>query len=180
LFVWLLDQVPPPNEEDVKARHEREPMDKNDRRVFLNHFLWGLLSLFVVYLFLTAYRDFRDNYAVEILNELGYSEAPAILTRTELPVAFGVLVPLALLIFIRNNRLGLIAAYGIMLFGLAIMGAASILLDHAIISGVAWMILVGLGSYLAYVPFGSVLFDRSPISSASSALFSWCSACSFS
>ncbi|MDD8045976.1 MAG: DUF5690 family protein [Verrucomicrobiota bacterium] len=159
-FVWLLDRLPPPTPEDVQARHERVPMDHNDRLSFLNSFLWGLLSLFVVYFFLTAYRDFRDNYAVEILGELGYSQAPAILTRTELPVAFGVLVPLALLIFIRNNRLGLIAAYSIMLFGLAMMGAASMLLDRDIISGVTWMILIGLGSYLAYVPFGSVLFDR--------------------
>ena len=30
----------------------------------------------------------------------------------------------------------------------------------SLVSGLAWMILVGLGSYLAYVPFGSVLFDR--------------------
>jgi hypothetical protein len=28
------------------------------------------------------------------------------------------------------------------------------------ISGFQWMVLVGLGAYLAYVPFGSVLFDR--------------------
>jgi hypothetical protein len=33
-------------------------------------------------------------------------------------------------------------------------------LDRGLISGFAWMTLVGLGSYLAYVPYGSVLFDR--------------------
>lgn len=29
-----------------------------------------------------------------------------------------------------------------------------------LISGITWMMLIGLGSYLTYVPFGSVLFDR--------------------
>jgi len=44
--------------------------------------------------------------------------------------------------------------------GAAMMGISTILLDHDAINGQWWMILVGLGSYLAYVPFGSVLFDR--------------------
>ena len=34
------------------------------------------------------------------------------------------------------------------------------MLEAGLISGFWWMTLVGLGSYLAYVPYGSVLFDR--------------------
>jgi hypothetical protein len=40
------------------------------------------------------------------------------------------------------------------------MGAATLLLDAGLLRGDMWMILVGLGAYLAFVPFGSVLFDR--------------------
>ena len=40
------------------------------------------------------------------------------------------------------------------------MGISTWLLDRGNISGLSWMICVGLGSYLAYVPYGSVLFDR--------------------
>jgi hypothetical protein len=34
------------------------------------------------------------------------------------------------------------------------------MLQQGSISGLTWMILVGLGGYFSYVPFGSVLFDR--------------------
>ena len=32
--------------------------------------------------------------------------------------------------------------------------------DFKMISGLWWMILIGFGAYLAYVPFGAVLFER--------------------
>src|SRR6185503_19107101 len=36
----------------------------------------------------------------------------------------------------------------------------TLMLNAGWINGFWWMTLTGLGSYLAYVPFGSVLFDR--------------------
>jgi len=72
----------------------------------------------------------------------------------------GVMICLAALNLIRNNRLGLLAAYGLMIGGLLLMGLATMLLQAGRIGGLSWMILIGFGSYLAYVPYGSVLFDR--------------------
>lgn len=160
IAVWLLDQIPRPSEADIAARVEREPMDGGRRIAFVRHFLPGLAMLFVAYFFITAYRDFRDNYGVEIFRALGYMDEPAIFTRTELPVAFGVMAALAALNLIRNNKLGLIGAYAIMAGGMALIGAATLMMDMELISGAWWMVLVGLGAYLAYVPYGSVLFDR--------------------
>ena len=158
--ILLLNQIPEPTPSDIQARVEREPMDGTDRRAFMFRFLPGMIILFVAYFFLTAYRDFRDNYMVEIFEELGFVDEPAILTTTELPVAFGVLIALGALFMIKNNRLGLVAAFGIMISGLALMGGSTLLLDQGKMQGDAWMVCVGLGAYLAYVPFGSVLFDR--------------------
>jgi len=160
LSVWLLDQVPKPDDADVAERTRREPMMHRSRIEFARRFFLGLSVLLVFYFFLTAYRDFRDNYAVEILAELGYGEEPALLTKTELPIAFTVLGVLALLVLVKDNRRGLIGAFLIMTLGTLLMGGATLLLDAGHISGLWWMILVGLGTYLAYVPFGSVLFDR--------------------
>jgi Family of unknown function (DUF5690) len=160
LSVGLLDHLPRPSEADVAARAERAPMDAGARHHFLRQFFPGLASLIVVYFFLTAYRDFRDNYGVEIFNELGYGGKPAIFTKTELPVAFGVMASLALLSFVRDNKRGLLGAFGIMGVGAALLGIATVLLDLGRLSGATWMLLVGLGSYLVYVPFNSVLFDR--------------------
>jgi len=160
IAIYLLNQIPEPTEADIEARVEREPMNGTERREFLRRFLPGMILLLVPYFFLTAYRDFRDNFMVDIFQELGFGDNPEILTTTEVPVAFGVLVALGALFMIKNNRLGLVATYGIMIFGLALMGGSTLLLDEGKMQGDAWMICVGLGAYLAYVPFGSVLFDR--------------------
>ncbi len=160
LSVWLLNQIPQPDEEDVEARVERETMDGRHRVAFIRHFLPGLVLLLIAYFFLTAYRDYRDNFGVEIFAALGYETEPALFTKAELVVAFGVMGALALLNLIRDNRLGLIGAYAIMTAGTLLLAGATLLLDAGVISGFWWMTLVGLGSYLTYVPYGSVLFDR--------------------
>ena len=117
--------------------------------------------LLIVYFFLTAYRDFRDTFGVEIFQQLGYGEhETALFTRCELWVAFGVLGALAMLNVIKDNRQGLIGAFAIMTLGVSLMGLGTLLRDAEQIGGLTWMVLCGLGSYLAYVPFGTVLFDR--------------------
>src|SRR5258705_10008733 len=47
-----------------------------------------------------------------------------------------------------------------MIGGFLMLGVSIVLLDAGLINGFWWMTLTGLGSYLAYVPFGSVLFER--------------------
>lgn len=157
--VWGLSLIPPPSAADVAARTEREPMDVRERRAFLKRYLPGVLMLVLVYLFLTAYRDFRDNYAAEIWNELHIEEA-SLFTLTELPIALSVMVVLGLLYLVKDNRTGLLLTYVIMIAGSVLIGVATALLDAHAIGPVWWMILVGLGLYLGYVPYGCVLFDR--------------------
>jgi hypothetical protein len=162
LFVWLLNQLPRPSAADVAARVQREPMDAAQRWAFVRQFFLGLTLLCLAYFFLTAYRDFRDNYQVEIFDGLGYPYAQnkAIITKAETLVMFGVLGALAMLNVIKDNRRGLLGAYAIMTFGVALLGVGTLLLEAKVINGFWWMTLTGLGSYLAYVPYGAVLFDR--------------------
>lgn len=160
LAVWGLSRLPAPSPEDARARVDRAPMDRHARRAFLIRYLPGVLMLVIVYLFLTAYRDMRDNFAAELWTSLGYSGTPAVFTVSELPIALSVMLVLSLLYLVKDNRLGLMATYGIMVAGTLLLGAGTLLLDAGLISGMTWMILVGLGLYLAYVPYGCVLFDR--------------------
>ncbi len=160
LFTWLLSLLPPPSAADMAARTEREPMDAEARRRFTRTYWPGLVGLVLVYLFLTAYRDFRDNYAADILRDMGLAGDPAIFTKTELPIALVLLVVLSLLFLIKDNRRGLIGAYAIMIAGSVLVGAATLLFDAGAIGGQAWLTLVGLGLFLGYVPYGCVLFDR--------------------
>ncbi|MDP7274091.1 MAG: DUF5690 family protein [Planctomycetaceae bacterium] len=158
--VWLLNQLPQPDADDIAARVERTTMGGSQRWQFFRQFLPEMLLLSTVYFFLTAYRDFRDNFGKELFESLGYGETPAIFTRSELWVAFGVMAALAGLNLIRDNRRGLYGAFVIMTFGVLLLGIGTILWELELVSGLTWMILTGLGAYLTYVPFGSVLFDR--------------------
>jgi phosphonate degradation associated HDIG domain protein len=158
--VWLLNHLPSPSAADHAARVERTTMDRSSRLAFLRALLAGLVLLFGARLLTTAFRDFRDNYGVELFEALGYHGDPALFTRTEVPVALGVMTALALLNLIRSNRAGVVAAHVLMASGLALMALSTVLLDVGVLNGVGWMILVGLGSYMAYVPHDSVVFDR--------------------
>ncbi len=160
LSAFVLDMLPDPNRADIEERVLRRPMTGKERWDFIRRFAVGLSLLLVVYFALTAYRDFRDNYGVELFKSLGYEKAPGVFTKTEFWVAFGVLATLIPISWIRNNRLALLAVYGLLIGGCVLIGASGLLLQAGWISGFTWMILVGLGGYLAYVPYGSVLFDR--------------------
>jgi phosphonate degradation associated HDIG domain protein len=160
LAVWLLDQLPPPTATDRRARLQRSTMDAGSRLAFLSALLVGLVLLFGTRLLTTAFRDYRDNYGVELFGALGHQADATLFTQTEVPVALGVMTALALLSLIRSNRAGLIGAHVLMMTGLVFMALATLLLDVGILNGIGWMIFVGLGSYMAYVPNDSVVFDR--------------------
>lgn len=158
--VWMLKQLPPPAAEDVAARTQRQPMTAAERRAFFVRFGLGLTMLTGLYTLLTAYRDFRDNFAAEIWAAVGQSGKPELFTLTELPVAFAVLVGLALLYRIRDNRRALLAVHVVMGAGTLLVGGATLLFDLGLLPAVPWMVLIGTGLYLAYVPYGCMLFDR--------------------
>ena len=158
--VYGLSLMPPPSAADVASRTEREPMTKDERRAFLRRFWPGLALLVLTYFFLTSYRDFRDNYAAEIWSDLGVDQQAGVFTLTEIPIALSVMVVLGLLYLVKNNRRGLQLTYAIMATGALMIGVATLLFDAGAIGPTAWMILVGLGLYLGYVPYGCVLFDR--------------------
>jgi Family of unknown function (DUF5690) len=159
-FVWMLAQLPPPNAADEALRTRRAPMDGRARRAFFMAQAGGLVTLTVAYVALTAYRDFSDNFARELWDALGYSGQPAIMTTTQLPVAFGALLAVALVMGIRSNRAALQVIHGIMLAGAALIAGSTALYQAGAIQPVSWMICVGLGLYLGYVPFNCVLYDR--------------------
>lgn len=160
--VWFLDRLPEPSPADIAARTQRATMFQADRWRFLRLFLPGMVMLIATYVFLTAFRDYRDNYMVDILTELGYAyeDNKDLVTNMELMVSFGVMFIMALVYFVKDNRRGLLTVMTIVAGGMALIGAATFLWEAGAISSVTWMLLLGLGTYLAYVPYNSVLFDR--------------------
>lgn len=162
LAVWLLNQMPEPSIGDREARTEREPMDAARRREFLRSYFPGIVLLVVAYVLLTTFREYRDNYMVDILDQLGYSYAAntSIMTHIELGVALGVLGIVSLLFMVKDNRRALLAVFVVIAAGFLLIGVATLLHVRGTIDGFWWMTLIGLGGYMAYVPYNSVLFDR--------------------
>jgi hypothetical protein len=159
-FVGMLSLVPNPSAEDEELRTRRAPMTGAQRKAFFLQFAWGLSSLIIVYIMLTAFRDFRDNFMAEILGQLGFGEAPEIFTTTEIPVTIGVLVMLALVMFIRNNMLALTVNHIIIGLGCAAVGASTWLFHQGLIGPIPWIMLTGFGAYMGYIPFNCILFER--------------------
>ncbi|RCS43526.1 hypothetical protein DTL42_18695 [Bremerella cremea] len=156
---WLLDALPQPDLNDQQERSQRSAMTSKDQWSFLAHFSLGLILLSFIYVLLTSFRDFRDNYAADLLHELGLANVPAIFTKVEVVSAITIAFTLAALSFFRHNRHALVATFAIMLTGVVMLGGTTLLFRAQWISGLNWMIFIGLGSYLAYVPY-TVLFDR--------------------
>jgi Family of unknown function (DUF5690) len=152
--------LPPPNAEDERLRVARTPMDAQARRAMLAAFAPGLIAIIIVYVGLTALRDFRDNFAVEIWTGLGFKNDAEIFTLSELPVAAIVLVMMALLMFIKNNRRAFLANLIMVSAGLALAGLSSLAFEAHWIGPISWMISLGAGLYLGYTPFNALLFDR--------------------
>jgi hypothetical protein len=160
ICVFGLAVMPAPNADDERARVARTPMDAEARRALFSAFAPGLIALVIIYVGLTALRDFRDNFAIEIWNNLGFRNDAAIFTLSETPVAAIVLVMLSLVMFIRDNRAAFMANLGLVALGLAVAGLSSWSFDLHRIDPVGWMIALGAGLYLAYTPFNAILFDR--------------------
>ena len=152
--------MPAPSAEDERLRVARAPMNGVARRAMFKAFAPGLVGLVAVYVGLTALRDFRDNFAVEIWNGLGFRNNAEIFTLSELPVAVIVLATLALLMFIRDNRRAFLANLVLVAAGLGLAGISSLAFQAHLIGPVAWMIALGAGLYLGYTPFNALLFDR--------------------
>jgi len=160
LCVAGLAAMPPPTPEDERLRVARAPMNGAARYAMYFDFAFGLTGLILIYIGLTAIRDFRDNFAVEIWNGLGFRNDAEIFTLSELPVAAIVLVMMSLLMFIRDNRQAFLANLALVALGLVITGLSSLAFQFHAIGPVAWMISLGAGTYLSYTPFNALLFDR--------------------
>ena len=170
-FVWMLGHLPPPTEEDVAHRTERVPMNGADRLRYFKTFALGLSFLVVVHMLLTAYRDFRDNFAINILSALEYVDSTTgevtnygaraeNLALSEIPIAFAVLVALGFLMAIRSNKIAFNVVHSIVFVGVALVGFSTIGFEMGLVNPYLWFILVGLGLYLGYVPFQCILFER--------------------
>lgn len=159
LFVFALEVIPPPSEEDQALRTKRVPMDAKQRKAFITTFLPGIILTIIIYVLLTCIRDMRDNFEVEIWNGLGIHNNH-IYTQIDTLISVVVLVLMGLLILIKDNLKAFTVIHIMVIGGCLLIGSSTFLFDQGYIGPVSWMALLGMGLYMAYIPYNAIFFER--------------------
>lgn len=159
-FTWMLERIPKPTPEDIALRSERIPMTQKDRKKVVLQFLFPLTIWVIFYMYLTAFRDFRDNFARELWDSLGYKDDVSVYTSSELLVAVIVLLVLATAFYFKDNMKALFFYQILLMIGSVSIGISTILFHSGTISPFSWMVVSGFGLYICYVPFNCLFFDR--------------------
>ena len=160
ISVWVLSALPPPTARDEAERVTRAPMTGAERAAFLQAYAPGLIAIVFAYVLLTAFRDYRDNFAAEIWTALGFGGEAGLFTASEFPVAIIALIGMAAVIVVKDNQRALIVIHAMIGGGFVLLGLATLAFQAHLISPLIWMILAGSGLYIAYNPINAVLFDR--------------------
>lgn len=160
LGVRMLSKIAAPDEEDKLLRTERVPMNSIERKMFMLRFAPGIVFSILVYVGLTIFRDMRDNFAVEFWSALGFSKTPELLVFSELPIAFSVLLIIALMILIRNNRIAFYANHVITISSGLLLLLTTWLFNFQQLDPILWMIIAGFSMYLPYIAFHTLYFER--------------------
>ncbi len=158
--VWMLSRIPPPDDDDVARRSERQPMDRHERAALVGRYAPGLLAIVGVYLLITIARSIRADFAPELWKALGTKVVPTTFATSEMVVALGVLVANGLSILIADNRRAFFASLGVAGAGALMMAGALAGLDQSWLGGFGFMVLMGLGLYLPYVAIHTTVFER--------------------
>ncbi|ARS38310.1 hypothetical protein CA265_00845 [Sphingobacteriaceae bacterium GW460-11-11-14-LB5] len=160
LFVWMLNVIPEPNETDKLLRVERLPMNTEDKKLCLREYGIAIIGIGIIYTMLTTMRDFRDNFSVEIWTEIDSQWDKAVFSITEGISGTIVLLFIGSLSLIRNNIKGFWGTQYLIALGLILSGGSTLCFQFNLISPFWWMLLVGMGMFMAYTPIQVVLFER--------------------
>ena len=158
--IYLLSRIKAPGEDDKLLRTARIPMNANERKNFIIRFAPGIVFSILIYVFLTIFRDMRDNFAVEFWISLGYSQTPELLAFSEFPIAIVVMVIIASMILIKNNRIAFHSNNFIAFFCGILLVLTTVLFYFKMINGIVWMMLAGFFMYLPYIGFHTLYFER--------------------
>ncbi|WP_420553013.1 DUF5690 family protein [Tenacibaculum aiptasiae] len=158
-FAWLLERLPEPTKEDKLLRTVRKPLDKTERKRLFKKFAIPLTLIVFFFMLLTSIRDFRDNFAREIWDALGYEDA-SIYSISEIPIAITVLIVLGFIGSVTKNFKAFMYYHYVLIIGCTSIIISTLLFQQSLISPLVWMTISGLGLYSCYVPFNGIFFDR--------------------
>lgn len=160
LFVYLLEQIPDPDAEDVQYRMKRQPLNQEQRMNLVKTYFPGLTILIILYILVTILREVRDSFMADMWRESGEVLQVTSFAQTETLISLCCLVIIALMVFLKNNFKAFLFSQGTMFVGFVLTATCTWLFQAHQLSLFQWMTGVGLGLYMVYIPYNSNLFDR--------------------
>jgi MFS family permease len=160
LLVYALEKIPAPTHKDEQERMRRTPMTKSERMLLLKKFGIGITMLVLIYMMVTILREVRDSFMANMWSESGEVFESATIAKTETIVSLAILVLVGIMVWVRNSFIAFMAALIIMLAGFLVTGWFTLQYNHHSISFFYWITFTGLGLYMVYIPFNSILFER--------------------
>jgi hypothetical protein len=159
-FVWMLTRIPAPDPRDIEARSHRRPIDRAGRWRLFRKYAAGLSLVMAGYLLLTVLRSVRGDFAPEIWKGLGVTIEPSVFAFSESLVAGVTLLLFAGLIFLRSNHRAFFAAVAMGVAGFTIGIAALAAFSAGRLGPFAFVVLVGIATYLPYMAVHTSIFER--------------------
>lgn len=159
LSIYALSIAPKPTESDQKERSVRSPMNSDNRKNFLKKYGFGLIFLIIVYILMTILRDVRDNFGVEIWREMGVVDA-SIFTKTESLIGLVICILTALMYFVKNHKIAFMLNLLMIFVGCFLILISTFFFQNHHINSFGWTVFMGIGLYMAYVPYNGMLFER--------------------
>lgn len=160
LFVWMLSKIPPPTANDIYLKESRMPMSNKQKQMVLKKYLPGIAFVAISYTFLTGIRDFRDNFIVEIWNQINPQVSFTIFAKTESIVGLWVMIAIASLVIIKSNKKAFQISTALMLTCMVLLGVVTNNFKNNATEPELWMILSGVFFYLPYLIIQIAFFDR--------------------
>ncbi len=171
ISVCFLDLIPAPSAKDIACRTHRVPMNRKEQNSFMKKFFFGILMLILFYGCLTVFREMRDAFVSNYWEEVGTFNT-SIFTQTEFPIAVILTILMGFVVIIKNNHLALNVLYLLGALGAILMILSTCLYMNGVLSPFMWMVVVGTGLFMGYIPF-SFIIERliSSLRIASTAVF---------
>lgn len=158
--VLMLQQIPPPTEDDKLKRTIRKPMNGEARKAFVKQFAPILIPVVLAYSLLTILRDFCEDFANELWNETGFQNNAGIFTQTSTFISLLVLAIVGGFFMIKNNYKAFQLTHTVIFLGFLLAALATFLFQVHLISPLIWFVTATSGLYLGYVPYNCLYFER--------------------
>ena len=153
---------PPPSAADVAKRGRRKEMlsYRKECAQLGGDFGPGIVLVVCAYTLLGALRAYRDYFQLELFVAVGLSGKSSLFAASEFSVSLVVLLASAGFGLVDDNRRAIDVILRVAMGGGLLLAALTHLHELGKLGGLEWIIGVGAACFLAYVPLGTMLFER--------------------